>query len=144
MNDYIKIILISLVMSALAFFAGVSYTKAVSEKSMIEITDLLAGYAKVQTFNPEEISKRITSEGGTPAELASYIERYIKLHQLKGVILIDESYVVAKPNFSSSATLTMSELNNLSEKYNIKTEIDYGSLLSEFNKTIKSAKNYTN
>ena len=144
MNDYIKMILISLVMSALAFSAGVSYTKAVSEKSMIEITDLLAGYAKVQTFNPEEISKRITSEGATPAELASYIERYIKLHQLKGVMLIDESYVVAKPNFSSSATLTMSELNNLSEKYSIKTEIDYGSLLSEFNKTIKSAKNYTN
>jgi len=57
-------------------------------------------------------------------------------------MLIDESYVVAKPNFSSSATLTMSELNNLSEKYNIKTEIDYDSLLSEFNKTVKSAKNY--
>jgi len=123
MNDYIKMILISLVMSALAFSAGVSYTKAVSEKSMIEITDLLAGYAKVQTFNPEEISKRITSEGATPAELASYIERYIKLHQLKGVMLIDESYVVAKPNFSSSATLTMGELNQLSRNTILKLKL---------------------
>ena len=110
-------------MSALAFSAGVSYTKAVSEKSMIEITDLLAGYAKVQTFNPEEISKRITSEGATPAELASYIERYIKLHQLKGVMLIDESYVVAKPNFSSSATLTMGELNQLSRNTILKLKL---------------------
>ena len=134
-------ILISLVMSALAFFAGVTYTKAVTEKSMIEVTDLIAGYAKVQTFNPEEISKRITSAGATPAELASYIERYIKLHQLKGVMLIDESYVVAKPNFSSSATLTMGELNQLSEQYNIKAEINYDSLLNEFNKAVESAKN---
>ena len=132
MKETIKIAIISFIMSALAFFAGVTYTNSNNDQTLEDVTHLLAGYAKVQSFDPQKIAKQITGAGASPAQLASYIERYIKLHQMKGVLLVDIKSVVAKPDFAVSQELTMTQLNELSDKYGIKSEIDYEAVMQEF------------
>jgi hypothetical protein len=51
---------------------------------------------------------------------------------MKGVLLVDIKSVVAKPDFAVSQELTMTQLNELSDKYGIKSEIDYEAVMQEF------------
>ncbi len=137
MKENLKIAFISFTISLIAFIGGTYYTKAKNAEAMDEVSYLLAGYVKVQLFDPDKITQQIRSEGATPADIASYFERYIKLHEKKGILLIESKHGLSKPNIALSAVITMDELDKLSEHHGIVSEINYESMMKEFNNAIQ-------
>tara|TARA_R110002051_G_scaffold133198_3_gene206648 strand:- start:3559 stop:3999 length:441 start_codon:yes stop_codon:yes gene_type:complete len=130
------IISINIFTAFLVFALCKSYTDDQVDMAMTQSVDYITKMPTIKVFNTTQITNELREQKVPLQKIVSYIERYIKLHKVKGIILIDSNSTLAIPDSAKAPHLTMQELDELSEKYGITSEYSVDSLLSDFNKTL--------
>jgi hypothetical protein len=130
------IISINIFTAFLVFALCKGYTDDQVDMAMTQSVDYITKIPTIKVFNTTQITNELREQKVPLQKIVSYIERYIKLHKVKGIILIDSNSTLAIPDSAKAPHLTMQELDELSEKYGIKSEYSVDSLLSDFNKTL--------
>lgn len=129
-----SVILINIIVSLMVFVFAKQYTDGRVNDAMNQSVDYITKMPSVKVFNPNKVASEMSKNGATSQQIVSYIERYIKLHEALNVILIDTQSAVAAPKGAAAPEYTIEELNELSQKYGIKSEYSVEQLVKDFYK----------
>ncbi|WP_100915935.1 hypothetical protein [Pseudoalteromonas spongiae] len=120
--------------ASIGFIVNMYYTDAQIERYSSDTVSYLSSIPKIEVVDIEAITKTMLEEETPPAKVAEYVELLVRVKEAKGVLVIDTKSVITTPTLSVAKVLSYDALKDEAAKHGIKPELDYESLLEDFNK----------